>query len=113
MTIRTGRTRRSWKRSRQPGTKTRITDRYRPFEKNQTAQRQKRRFQWNRLFYALRRRTERAPGKENISTGDERAVLDPHALPLLEWRRLVIGEVTRLAVFHVYAHRIAGRAAQM
>ena len=45
------------------------------------------------------------------SACNQRAVFDTHALTLAERRRLVIREVTRLAVFHMHAHRIIGCAA--
>jgi len=47
------------------------------------------------------------------SARSQRAVFNPHALPLTERRRLAIREVTRLAAFHPHAYRIIGFAAQM
>jgi len=43
----------------------------------------------------------------------QRAVFNPHALPLAERRRLAISEVTRLAAFHPHTYRVIGFAAQM
>lgn len=43
----------------------------------------------------------------------KRAVLNPNALTLLERRRFMVGEVTRLAAFHPHPYRIRRGAADM